>query len=69
LPEREEYVVEFSGFDDPRHAQNFPMKKKVLIGVILVFDSLTATFASSIFSAATTAVEEEFNVGREVVSI
>ena len=24
LPEREEYVVEFSGFDDPRHAQNFP---------------------------------------------
>jgi DHA1 family multidrug resistance protein-like MFS transporter len=23
LPEREEYVVEFGGFDDPRHAQNF----------------------------------------------
>lgn len=26
LPEREEYVVEFNGFDDPRHAQNFPSK-------------------------------------------
>jgi DHA1 family multidrug resistance protein-like MFS transporter len=69
LPEREEYVVEFSGFDDPRHAQNFPMKKKLVIGVILVFFSLAATFASSIFSAALTAVGEEFNVGREVVTL
>jgi DHA1 family multidrug resistance protein-like MFS transporter len=28
LPEREEYVVEFTGPDDPLHAQNWPMKKK-----------------------------------------
>jgi MFS transporter, DHA1 family, multidrug resistance protein len=28
LPEREEYVVEFDGPDDPLHAQNWPMKKK-----------------------------------------
>jgi DHA1 family multidrug resistance protein-like MFS transporter len=28
LPEREEYVVEFSGPDDPLHAQNWPMRKK-----------------------------------------
>ena len=28
LPAREEYVVEFDGPDDPRHAQNWPMKKK-----------------------------------------
>lgn len=69
LPEREEYVVEFSGHDDPRHAQNFPMKKKVIIGGILVFDSLAATFASSIFSAATKAVGEEFKVGQEVVTL
>lgn len=69
LPEREEYVVEFSGHDDPRHAQNFSMKKKVLIGSILVWYSLAATFASSIFSAASTAVGEEFQVGREVVTL
>ena len=69
LPEREEYVVEFSGFDDPRHAQNFPMKKKLIISVVLVFFSLAATFASSIFSAASTAVGEEFHVGREVVTL
>lgn len=69
LPEREEYVVEFSGFDDPRHAQNFTMKKKLIIAVVLVFDSLAATFASSIFSAASQAVGEEFNVGEEVVTL
>lgn len=69
LPEREEYVVEFSGHDDPRHAQNFTMKKKIIISCILVFDSLAATFASSIFSPATDAVGKEFHVGREVVTL
>jgi DHA1 family multidrug resistance protein-like MFS transporter len=28
LPDRDEYVVEFDGPDDPLHAQNWPMKKK-----------------------------------------
>ena len=28
LPDREEYVVEFDGHDDPIHPQNWPMKKK-----------------------------------------
>lgn len=28
LPEREEYVVEFNGKDDPLHPQNWPFKKK-----------------------------------------
>lgn len=69
LPAREEYVVEFSGFDDPRHAQNFTFNKKLLISAILVWDSLAATFASSIYSAAGTAVGEEFRVGREVVTL
>ena len=69
LPEREVYVVEFSGHDDPRHAQNFKMSKKLIISSILVFDSLAATFASSIFSAATQAVGEEFHVGQEVVTL
>jgi DHA1 family multidrug resistance protein-like MFS transporter len=28
LPEKEEYVVEFAGPDDPLHPQNWPTKKK-----------------------------------------
>ncbi|KAK5129381.1 hypothetical protein LTR08_003541 [Meristemomyces frigidus] len=66
LPDQEEYVVEFDGQDDPKHAQNWPMKKKMGIACILIFDALAATFASSIFSPAATAVGEHFHVGKEV---
>jgi len=31
LPEKEAYVVEFDGADDPTHAQNWPFKKKFVI--------------------------------------
>lgn len=40
LPDREEYVVEFDGVDDPLHPQNWPMKKKLCLGAILAFDAL-----------------------------
>ena len=66
LPDREEYVVEFNGHDDPKHAQNWPMKKKVVITCILMFDALAATFASSIFSPTSAAVGAHFHVGKEV---
>ncbi|KAK7193714.1 hypothetical protein DPSP01_000270 [Paraphaeosphaeria sporulosa] len=63
LPEREEYVVEFEGPDDPLHAQNWPMKKKLLTGAMLGFTTLTAAFGSSIFSAATRVVARQYGVG------
>ncbi|KAI4625970.1 hypothetical protein J4E80_003104 [Alternaria sp. BMP 0032] len=66
LPDREEYVVEFDGVDDPLHAQNWPMKKKIGIGAILAFDALTATMGSSIFSAATGAVSQQYGVANVV---
>ena len=50
LPDREEYVVEYDGVDDPLHAQNWSMKRKLFIGAILSFDALAATIGSSIFS-------------------
>ncbi len=31
LPDRDEYVVEFDGPDDPIHAQNWPFKKKCVL--------------------------------------
>ena len=66
LPAMEEYVVEFDGFDDPRHAQNWPMNRKLLIGAILAFDALAATMGSSIFSAGISGVVKTFHVGEEV---
>ncbi|KAJ4354462.1 uncharacterized protein N0V89_006199 [Didymosphaeria variabile] len=66
LPEREEYVVEFDGPDDPLHAQNWPMRKKLFTGAMLGFTTLTAAFGSSIFSAATRVVAQQYHVGTTV---
>ncbi|KAL2265529.1 hypothetical protein VTJ83DRAFT_6629 [Remersonia thermophila] len=66
LPNQEDYVVEFDGPDDPLHALNWPMKKKVLTAAILGFTTMTAAFGSSIFSAATVAVGNEYHVSSEV---
>jgi DHA1 family multidrug resistance protein-like MFS transporter len=66
LPDREEYVVEFDGVDDPLHAQNWPMKKKFLTAAMLGYTTFTAAFGSSIFSAATKSVAGHFGVSTEV---
>ena len=66
LPDMEEYVVEFDGFDDPRHAQNWPMRRKLALGAILAFDALAATMGSSIFSAGIPGVRRTFHIGEEV---
>lgn len=66
LPNREEYVVEFSGVDDPLHPQNWPVKKKVWTGAMLGYTTLVAAFGSSVFSAATSAVAKQYGVSTEV---
>ncbi|KAF2686452.1 major facilitator superfamily [Lentithecium fluviatile CBS 122367] len=66
LPEREEYVVEFDGIDDPLHAQNWPLKRKLMTAAMLGFTTLTAAFGSSIFSAATRVVANQYGVGTTV---
>lgn len=69
LPEREEYVVEFDGPDDPLHAMNWPIRKKLATAAMLGFTTLTAAFGSSIFSAATMAIQQHFNVGSVVATL
>ncbi|KAK4043554.1 major facilitator superfamily domain-containing protein [Parachaetomium inaequale] len=66
LPNQEDYVVEFDGPDDPLHAQNWPIRKKLLTAAMLGFTTMTSAFGSSIFSSATRAVGVEFGVSSEV---
>ncbi|KAK6955102.1 hypothetical protein Daesc_002732 [Daldinia eschscholtzii] len=66
LPDQEEYVVEFDGPNDPYHAQNWSLKKKLLTAAMLGYTTMTSAFASSIFSAATPYVAKEFGVSSEV---
>ncbi|KAI9835536.1 MAG: hypothetical protein M1819_001987 [Sarea resinae] len=69
LPEQEQYVVEFDGVDDPLHAQNWSIKRKLFLATILGFTTFVATFGSSIFSPAIAAVAEEFGVSSEVTTL
>ncbi|KAL8654466.1 MAG: hypothetical protein Q9226_003425 [Calogaya cf. arnoldii] len=66
LPEREEYVVEFDGPEDPLHPQNWPIKKKIAIALMLGYTTLVSAFGSSIFSAATQVIAAHFSVSTEV---
>ncbi|TVY34777.1 putative transporter [Lachnellula subtilissima] len=66
LPERDEYVVEFEGPDDPMHAQNWPIKKKILTALMLGYTTLVSAFTSSIFSTATSTVAKQYHVSTEV---
>lgn len=69
LPEREEFVVEFDGKDDPLHPQNWPFKRKFGIGAILAYTALCSTFTSSLLSASTMAIGEYFGVSVEVATL
>ncbi|KAK3320921.1 major facilitator superfamily domain-containing protein [Cercophora scortea] len=62
LPDREGYVVEFDGPDDPLHAQNWPLRKKLLTAAMLGYTTMTAAFGSSIFSSATRSIAAQFEV-------
>ncbi|KAF2401124.1 major facilitator superfamily [Trichodelitschia bisporula] len=66
LPEREQYVVEFDGADDPLHAQNWPIRKKIITAAILGYWTFVAAFSSSLFSPATRPVAAKFGVSGEV---
>ena len=66
LPEKEEYVVEFTGPDDPLHPQNWPTGKKIATAVMLAYTTFNATFTSSIYSTATSVISPEFHVSMEV---
>lgn len=66
LPDRDEFVVEFDGPNDPMHAQNWPLKKKLVTAAVLGFTTMTSSFTSSIFSAATQVIAVEYSVSAEV---
>ncbi|OAL70804.1 MFS multidrug transporter [Trichophyton violaceum] len=66
LPEKEEYVVEFDGPDDPLHPQNWSLKRKIFTALILAWTTIISSFTSSIFSTATIEVSHHFGVSTEV---
>ncbi|KAJ5113551.1 hypothetical protein N7456_002085 [Penicillium angulare] len=69
LPEKEEYVVEFAGPNDPLHPQNWSMSKKIATAMMLSWTTFNATFTSSIYSTAISIISPEFKVSSEVATL
>jgi MFS transporter, DHA1 family, multidrug resistance protein len=65
-PTAEDVIVDFEGPDDPYRPINWPTKKKVVTTLLYGFITMTATWASSAYSAGTNQVAREFHVGTQV---
>lgn len=62
-------LVEFEGPDDPYRPVNWPTKKKVLTTLLYGLVTMSASWASSSYSAGTQEVAKEFHVGTEVATL
>lgn len=63
------YFVNFDGPDDPYRPMNWPLKKKMITTLLYGMTTMTATFASAVFSPAQDQVSDEFQVGAEVSTL
>lgn len=61
-----EVLVDFEGEDDPYRPINWSTKKKVNTTLLYGLTTMTATWASSAYSAGTRQIAQEFHVGNQV---
>jgi DHA1 family multidrug resistance protein-like MFS transporter len=59
-------LVDFEGEDDPYRPMNWPTKKKINTTLMYGLTTMSATWASSAYSAGTKQVAQEFHVGHQV---
>ena len=62
-------LVDFEGPDDPYRPLNWTMKKKVVTTALYGLTTMTASWASSVFSPGTEQVAQEFHVGTQVATL
>lgn len=62
--ESNEYLVELTGPEDSANAKSWPFRRKIVTAVVLGFDTLVASWGSSVYSAAVAPVSEIFGVGQ-----
>jgi len=59
-------LVDFEGEDDPYRPMNWPTKKKITTTMMYGLTTMSATWASSAYSAGTRQIAAEFDVGNQV---
>lgn len=68
-PTAPDVLVDFDGPDDPYRPINWPTHKKVSTTLLYGLVTMTATWASSSYSAGTAQVAAEFGVDRQVATL
>ncbi|KAK3937361.1 MFS general substrate transporter, partial [Diplogelasinospora grovesii] len=66
VPTSRDALVDFEGPDDSYRPMNWPTHKKCITTMLYGLVTMTATWASSSYSAGTAQIAEEFGVGAEV---
>jgi DHA1 family multidrug resistance protein-like MFS transporter len=69
VPTTEDVLVDFDGPEDPYLPLNWPTHKKVLTTVLYGLCTMTATWASSSYSAGNRQIAREFHVGTQVATL
>ncbi|KAI0484936.1 polyamine transporter 1 [Xylariaceae sp. FL0804] len=65
----DDVLVDFEGPDDPYRPLNWPLHKKVSTTLLYGLVTMTATWASSSYSAGTSQIADQFGVGRQVATL
>ncbi|CCG84568.1 protein of unknown function [Taphrina deformans PYCC 5710] len=58
-----QYLVELTGPNDPANAKSWPVRRKLITALVLGYDTLVASWGSSVYSAAVEPVSAIFGVG------
>ncbi|KAK4238768.1 major facilitator superfamily domain-containing protein [Achaetomium macrosporum] len=66
IPTGPDYLVDFDGPADPYKPMNWPLPKKILTTFLYGTVTMTATWASSCYSAGNAQIAREFDVGSQV---
>ncbi|PSN74014.1 MFS general substrate transporter [Corynespora cassiicola Philippines] len=65
-PTTADVIVDFEGPDDPYRPINWPTSKKIVTTLFYGLTTMSATWASSAYSAGTEVIAREFHVGNQV---
>ncbi|CAH0039979.1 unnamed protein product [Clonostachys rhizophaga] len=68
-PTTKDFIVDFDGADDPYHPINWPTHKKILTTLLYGMITMSATWASSSYSAGTDLIAKEFHVSPQVATL
>ncbi|OKL57140.1 hypothetical protein UA08_07464 [Talaromyces atroroseus] len=69
LPDRQHYLVDFDGANDPLNPQNWPLTTKLVSSVLACSGTFIAALNSAMFSPGVDKASSDFGVATEVITL